>query len=421
MFSAFIIALREGVEAALVVGIVLVYLQRTGRSHLARFVWAGVTVAALASFAGALGLEKLGWNQEGFEGLLMLLAAFFVVTMIIWMNRVARTLRKQIEQKVEGYAQQSALAAGLGLAAFVFLMVVREGVEMVIILRAVEVSSSGVAIWAGTLLGLGLAISVGLFFFKGTFKIPLDRFFAVTSLILLVVAVQLTITGIHELSEAQWIRSSAREMAIVGPIVRNDVFFFVIVLGVAAAAVLREWMRARSNAALPAEMHAAERRRQQWEARRQQRWAFAGAVAFAAVVAVLALDYLQARAQAAPSEAQEIAAQGDAVRIPIANVADQHLHFYSVVAEGTSYRFIVIRKPNGDFGVALDACLICGPKGYRQDGLNVICRNCDAAIYIPSIGEAGGCNPIGLPSHTEGGEIVVELKAFIETASLVKK
>lgn len=421
MFSALIIALREGVEAALVVGIVLVYLGRTGRQHLSRYVWAGMTLALLASFAGAYGLERLGWNQEGFEGVLMLVAAFFVVTMIVWMNRVARTLRKQIETKVESYAQQSALAAGVGLAAFVFFMVLREGVEMVLILRAVEASTQGVGVWVGTALGLGAAIAVGLFFFKGTLQIPLPRFFAATSVILMVVAVQLTLTGIHEMSEAQWIPSSPREMAIVGPLVSNDIFFFMIVLGVAAVVVVREWMNARRGAAPGADAHGAERRRYEWELRKQRRWTLAGAAVFVLVVGLLTGDYLMARAAAAPAQAKEIEAQGESVRIPVAGVADANLHFFSVTVEGTSYRFLVIRKAGGEYGVALDACLICGPKGYRQDGLNVICRNCDAAIYIPTIGQGGGCNPIGLPSHTEGGEIVVELKAFREAATLIKK
>ena len=421
MFSAFILALREGVEAALVIGIVLVYLNRTGRSALRRYVWAGAAVAVLASFAGAYALEQLGWNQEGFEGVLMLVAAFFVVTMIIWMKRVARTLRKEIEQKVEAYAQKTAFAAGLGLAAFVFFMVLREGVELVVILRAVEVSSAGVALWAGTLGGLAAAIAVGVFFFKGTLKIPLDRFFAATSAILIVVAVQLVITGFHELSEAQWIPSSQREMAIVGPIVRNDIFFFVIVLGVAAVVVVREWMRAKAARAAVAGEHPADRRRHEWEMRQQRRWTFAGASAFVAVVVLLTGDYLMARAAAAPPEARAIAAQGDVIRIPLNDVGDNNLHFYTVTIGDTDHRFIVIRKPGGEYGVALDACLICGPKGYRQDGANVICRNCDAAIYIPSIGDAGGCNPIGLPSRTEAGAIVVEVKAFSEAATLIKK
>jgi uncharacterized membrane protein len=80
----------------------------------------------------------------------------------------------------------------------------------------------------------------------------------------------------------------------------------------------------------------------------------------------------------------------------------------------------VIRKPNG-WGTALDACMICGTAGYRQDGSNVICRNCASAIYIPTIGEAGGCNPVGVPSHIEGSELVIELGALARAVTLVPR
>ncbi len=245
MLSALLVALREGVEAALVVGIVLVYLNRTGRRALTRYVWAGVGLACAASVAAAILLQRLAISEDGFEGLLMLLAAVFVVTMIVWMNRVARHLRKEIEQRVEAYAQKSTRAAGWGIGAFVFLMVVREGAELVLILRAVELSSEGVQVWIGTALGIAIAVAVGLFFFQGTLRIPLHRFFSATSVILMVVAFQLALTGVHELSEAMWIWSSKREMATIGPIVRNEVFFFVVILGAAALVVLREWFSAK--------------------------------------------------------------------------------------------------------------------------------------------------------------------------------
>ena len=141
MLSAFLIALREGVEAALVVGIILVYLSRTGRTHLSRFVWYGVAVAAALSLVVAIALERWQINEDGFEGLLLLLAAGFVISMVIWMNRVARHLRKDIEQKIEAYAEKAGSAAGWGILLFVFLMVVREGAELALILRAVELSS----------------------------------------------------------------------------------------------------------------------------------------------------------------------------------------------------------------------------------------------------------------------------------------
>jgi high-affinity iron transporter len=412
MFSALIIALREGVEAALVVGIVLVYLNRTGRSALARFAWSGLGAALAASVAGAVLLERWKVNQEGFEGLLMLLAAFFVATMIYWMNRVARSLKREIEQRVESFAQQTALAAGMGIAAFVFLMVLREGIELVLILRAVEVSSQGVAVWIGTAFGLTLALAVGVFFFKGTLRIPLARFFAATTVILWIVTFQLLLTGIHELSESMWIPSSDREMALIGPIVRNDIFFFVLILGAAAVVVLREWLALRHAGAADPDANAADRRRTEWEHRKQRRWAISAALACVAVVVVLAADFIYSTAAAAAPGARAVVPENGQVRILLAEVNDSNLHFYSVEVEGTASRFLVIRKPGGGFGTALDACLICGPKGYYQDGSNVICRNCAAAIYIPSIGDVGGCNPIGFPSRVEGDHLVIDVSAL---------
>jgi high-affinity iron transporter len=417
LLSSFLIALREGVEAALVVGIVLVYLSRTGRAALARWVWGGVAAAVASSLAVAIALERWKVSEDGFEGLLLLLAAVFVVTMIFWMNRVARHLKKEIEQRVEVYAGKNTSAAGFGLATFVFVMVVREGAELALILRAVELSSEGLAVWIGTSLGLIVAIAVGWFFFHGTLKISLGKFFAATSTILMLVAIQLALTGIHELSEAMWLPSSRVEMAVVGPIVRNEVFFFTVILGAAALLALREWMAAGRE--IPAaDTDAAERRRLEWERRKQRRWAFASAFTCTAVILILAAEFAYTRVTAAV-EARSIEATGSEVRIPIAEVSDSNLHVYNVDTSGTNLRFLVIRKPNGSWGTALDACLICGMAGYRQDGSNVVCRNCSSAIYIPTIGQAGGCNPVGVPSRTENGALLIDVSSLAEARSRV--
>ncbi len=421
MISSFLIALREGLEAALIVGIVLVYLNRIGRSRLARFVWAGVGLAVVLSLAVAVALDKFQINEDGFEGVMLLVAAGFVVTMIFWMNKVARRLRKHIEQRVDALAGKSDLAAGLGLGTFVFLMVVREGAELVIILRALQLNSDGLAVWFGTSLGIAAAVAVGLFFFQGTLKISLGRFFTVTSGILVVVAAQLALTGVHELSEAQWIPSSKQEMAWVGPIVRNDFFFFVVILGAATLLILREWLALPRNAAPVEGLNEAERRRMAWEQRKQRRWMFAASLGFVAVVLMFAADFVYARVSAAPPSAQLLQAQANSVHIPTAEVTDGSLHFFRVEVNGTSLRFMVLHKPDGSWGTALDACQICGWSGYRVDGSNIICRNCASAIYSPTIGQPGGCNPVGLPSRVEGQDLVMDLSAFSQAATTVPK
>ncbi|HXQ25149.1 MAG TPA: Fe-S-containing protein [Candidatus Acidoferrales bacterium] len=418
MLSALLVALREGVEAALVVGIVLVYLNRSGRRALKVYAWAGVILACAASVAAALLLQRWAISEDGFEGLLMLVAAALVVTVIVWMNRVARSLRKHIEERVEGYAQRTTRGAGWAVGIFVFFMVVREGAELVLILRAVELSSTGVQIWLGTLLGIAIAVAVGFFFFEGTLRIPLHRFFAATSVILMVVAFQLALTGVHELSEATWIWSSKTEMALVGPIVRNEVFFFAVILGAAALVVLREFFSAR-RPAQEATANPAERRMQEWEFRRQRRWSFAAAISCVLVVVSLAAEFAYGRAMNAPSPAQMLVAQENRVRIPLSDLTDSSLHFYTADVNNTVIRFLVIHKTTGDYAVALDACQICGRAGYRQEGQNVICRNCGASIYAPSIGNQGGCNPIPVKSSIAGGEVIVDLSALADAAATI--
>ncbi len=420
MLSAFLIALREGVEASLVVGIILVYLSRTGRAQLSRFVWAGVAVAAAVSAFVAYLLQRWNISEDGFEGLLLLIAAAFVVTMIVWMNRVARHLKKEIEQKVEEYAARVGRAAGWGIFAFVFLMVVREGAELALILRAVELSTEGLQTWIGSVAGIAAAVAVGVFFFKGTLRIPLHRFFAATTVILMLVAFQLALTGLHELSEAQWLPSSKAEMAVIGPIVRNDLFFFVFIFGAAALLVLREWQSASHAKALQGAVGEAQKRLLESQSRRQSRWMVAAASACLIVILVLTADFIYARANSAPPSARALTVVGGEVRVPLSEVQDGHLHLFTVGADGQDVRFMIIKKPDG-YATALDACRICGAEGYRQDGQNVVCRHCGSAIYVPSIGQQGGCNPIEFSSRIEGSDVVINVTSLAQATHEVPK
>jgi high-affinity iron transporter len=421
VLSAFLIALREGVEASLVVGIILVYLSRTGRAHLTRFAWYGVAAAVALSLGVAIALERWQISEDGFEGVLLLVAAAFVITMIVWMNRVARHLKKEIEQKVEEYAVRAGNAAGWGIFLFVFLMVVREGAELALILRAVELSTEGLQTWVGTIVGIAAAVAVGVFFFKGTLRIPLQRFFAATSVILMLVVFQLALTGLHELSEAQWLPSSKSEMAFIGPIVKNELFFFVFIFGAAALLVFREWQSASHATAVTRAAGEAEKRLLEAQNRRQRRWMVAAASACLIVILVLTADFIYARANMAAPSVTQVNAQGNQVRVPVRDVQDGDMHLFSTAIDGgQTVRFMIIKKPDG-WGTALDACRICGAEGYRQDGQNVICRHCGSAIYVPTIGQAGGCNPIGVPSRVDGTDLVLDISALTQATHEIPK
>jgi high-affinity iron transporter len=131
---------------------------------------------------------------------------------------------------------------------------------------------------------------------------------------------------------------------------------------------------------------------------------------------VLTADFIYARASSTPPQARVVEATNSLVRIPVSEVQDGSLHLFTLKETGGRIiRFMVIKKPNG-YGTALDACQICGAEGYRQDGQNVICRHCASAIFIPSIGQKGGCNPIGLKSQMDGSDVVIDVSALTTAA-----
>jgi uncharacterized membrane protein len=229
----------------------------------------------------------------------------------------------------------------------------------------------------------------------------------------MLVAFQLALTGLHELSEARWLPSSKAEMALIGPIVRNELFFFVFIFGAATLLILREWQSASHEAAAKEIAGEAEKRLLESQSRRQRRWMIAAAGACLVVILVLTADFIYARANSAPPSARAVTAVGNEVRIPLSEVQDGSLHLYTITAGNQSLRFLIIKKPNG-YGTALDACRICGAEGYRQDGQNVICRHCGSAIYVPSVGDQGGCNPIGVASHVDGGDLVMDVSALVQ-------
>jgi uncharacterized membrane protein len=210
-------------------------------------------------------------------------------------------------------------------------------------------------------------------------------------------------------------------MAIVGPIVKNDLFFFVFIFGAAALLIFREWQSATHASAVTRAAGEAEKRLLEAQNRRQRRWMAAAASACLIVILALTADFIYARANSARPSVTQLTAQNNQVRVPISEVQDGSMHLFATdLGGGQTVRFMIIKKPDG-WGTALDACRICGAEGYRQDGQNVICRHCGSAIYVPTIGQAGGCNPIGVPSHVDGTGLVMDISALTQATTEIPK
>ena len=204
MAQAYLITLREGLEMALIVVIVLAYLKRTGYTRLFSRVWQGVALATGVSLLGGAILFGLGKELEGraeqvFEGTAMLLAVVVLSWMIIWMKSQSRHIRGQLETQME-----HALTGGstLALVAIPFLAVGREGLETALFLFGASKTATPSETIVGGLLGLASAILLGWFLYQGTHTINLRKFFSITGVLLVIFAAGLLAHGIHEFQEA---------------------------------------------------------------------------------------------------------------------------------------------------------------------------------------------------------------------------
>lgn len=411
MLQAFIITLREGVEASLIVGIVFAYLTKIGRPELKRTVFWALGSALAASVAGAVILARTQYNTDIFEGWVMLGAAAFVISMIWFMHKTARTMRGSIETKVAKYTGPEGVSK-VGLFFFVFLLVLREGVETVLILSAVTLNSTELLSFTGTLLGVAVSVVFGVLFIRGSVKINLQRFFRVTTVILYFVAFQLIVSGLHELSENGVLPSSQTEMRLIGPIVRNDLFFFVTMLALAGLMVLLEYKR-RAPVMIPANATPADRRRAEWSQRREKMWMTAVVGTSFLFIFLSTAEFIYAKSSTALSPTAPVTLVGSQVTVPTADISDDKLHRYGVHVEdgkggSVEVRFLLFKKPDGNLVSVADACRICGPVGFYVGSQGITCKMCASPLNPSSMGQEGGCNPIPLKSSIGGGQVVIQ-------------
>jgi len=211
MLPSYLLSLREGLEAALIIGIVLGALTKIRRTDLSPALWLGVWIALAVSVVAAVVLTTFGLSLEGaaeqiYEGFTMLIAAGLLTWMIFWMSKQARFLKGELEDGVNKAAATTGKRAVYWLA---FVAVVREGIELAIFITAAffvgdktQVENNLTQTLAGTILGLGTAVLLGYTLFATTVRLDLRRFFQVTGLLLILFASGLVAHGVHEFNEA---------------------------------------------------------------------------------------------------------------------------------------------------------------------------------------------------------------------------
>lgn len=230
MLNAFLIALREGLEAALIVGILVAYLVKTDRRSRLRPLWLGVATAVVVSIAfGAILTSvdnELGEKGEVFfAGATSLLAAALVTWMIFWMKKTARSLKSELQGKLDN----AIMAGPFAIAITAFLSVAREGLETVLFLySSFKSSQEAPSAVIGLLLGLALAIGLGVAIYAGALRLNLSKFFTITGVALIVIVSNILMYGVHEIAELGWApESKALEYLVGGAYFVTTLFFYL--------------------------------------------------------------------------------------------------------------------------------------------------------------------------------------------------
>jgi len=210
VLPTFVIGLREGVEASLIVGIVAAFLRQEGRRDALRWMWAGVGAAIVLCAGVAAALQVVDRQlpqaeQEGLETVVAAVAVGMVTFMIVWMRRHARGLGRELRSSAAGALAHGSAWALVGMA---FFAVVREGLETaVFLLAAFQASGDSTAAGLGALLGIVAATGLGWGIYRGGVRIDLGRFFRLTSVALVLVAAGLVMSALHTAHEATWLNS----------------------------------------------------------------------------------------------------------------------------------------------------------------------------------------------------------------------
>ena len=201
MIQAFVITLREGLEAFLIVAISLAYLKKTGRRALLPAVHWGIVLSVVLSIAAGLLLAQAN-NQALWEGVLAIVAAFLVFSLTLHMWRAGKRMKKDIEGRLEASSLKVGRAAFLGVFGFTLLMITREGMETALLMTQLIFTVKSTQVIAGAAAGTICAASIAWLWSRYGYRVNLARFFQVTAVFLLVFVMQLLIYGFHELTEA---------------------------------------------------------------------------------------------------------------------------------------------------------------------------------------------------------------------------
>ncbi|GAW91994.1 Fe-S-containing protein [Calderihabitans maritimus] len=417
MLKALIETLVPSVEAAVIVAFLLILAQkRTSSLEVPARMGLGASVV-MSLFTG-LAVANFG-NREIVEGTLSLLATITLLLILLWLL-------------AEGFRGKrfslNPLLVRVAVPVMLFLVILVPGMNIVLFPTRIFIQTTSylnteliLKIFGGItgvllafVLGLSL-VRAGVRLNKAVFFLTAAGIFSIAFLRQLITVLQIAfVNGILPLTPLA--------LKVMVPLInhRPKLFYgYLVISGIYILAVM-----GKKHFAVPSQgLNPAQVRKEKARLRNQMRWAGSAVFMLVSVVTLLVGNYAYANRKIELSPAVPVTPQEGAIRISLEEVSDGQLHRFAYTAsDGTEMRFIVIQKGEGKvFGVALDACNICGVVGYYQRKDSVVCLNCDVVINTPTIGFPGGCNPIPLEHRIEKGNLIITVEDLEKKKDIFKE
>ncbi len=406
--------LRSSFEAGLLVVTLLLFLTLADIKSKARYVWTGIGLALVLATVLVYGVDFWG-NRELFE-FAWLSAIFPVLALLILTGRLASKFKS------------ARLAVGPLVLLATVLLVTVESIELVgfpmkIFVQARSFINTELILKViGALFGIFLAALFGWTYFKSTRKMNKQLVIITAATLVTIILARHLISLLQLGMTLGYIPVTPVLISVVAPVINTyyPLFFYALVLLVAVQVIL-----ARLGSRKPAQQeyeNPALRRKSLAEYRNQLRWLTVTGVLILTTGALLGMGHVYSNKKVKLSPPTTVQAENGVIAIPVTQVNDNKLHRFSYVTpNNVTMRFIVVGKGNGLFGIALDACDICGVAGYYQRGNDVVCLNCDVIINKQTIGFPGGCNPIPFSNMVENGNILIKTADLLQKEKVFKE
>ena len=413
MLEILVATLKSAVELAIVLALLAACLKATGREGLLQPLRWGAFLA-LGAGAGLAYGGKSFLEREVAEAAISLLAALLTLGLILWIGSSRPAARAaQAKSGETGRASWVLIFAASLVLVVPMILSIALNAAKALALAGGRLSTGQASEMSAILAALAFAALLGVNLYKVVATIRSRWIALITILSLFILLVREATIVVQTLLVRGMLPLTDWLFRIIAALVNNSsVFYYALFAAACVLVVLAGWDRRGQKNTL-VELNPAQKRKLRAAVSRRKFLTLTAGTLLALVIAVERAGAVYANRPLSLSPPVPVTRDGDAVMIATDSVSDGTLHRFSYEAtEGTAVRFIVIHKGSAVFGVALDACEFCGPAGYRQDGKNVICNRCGAAINVATIGSPGGCNPIPLSYRQDGASLTVPVEAL---------